>query len=179
MQGLSTWQHTATCAPYFAATAAFPRFDFARYRQRNQPVSVRCVVTPQSPADTAVSAEAMPSLPQPRADLLLEVGRRSVLVNGASKAPEHHTDQQLAPFACGMSGTPVEVPDARPCQLTGTLPTWLQGDLYRNGPGTFDIRTDSGRVFSVPHWCGRSCSLAVQLLLTNSARLSHRRIALA
>lgn len=36
--------------------------------------------------------------------------------------------------------------------VKGSLPPWLAGSLYRVGPGTFDIRTKNGGVFTVGHW---------------------------
>ena len=58
----------------------------------------------------------------------------------------------LQPFACGLTGTSVEVLEPRQCDVVGAVPSWLQGDLYRNGPGTFDVETNSGSMYSIAHW---------------------------
>ena len=55
----------------------------------------------------------------------------------AQSKQHEHGDQQ--PFACGLTGTSAEVLEPRQCDVEGAIPSWLQGDLYRNGPGTWDI----------------------------------------
>ncbi|KAJ3047274.1 hypothetical protein HK097_011693 [Rhizophlyctis rosea] len=59
------------------------------------------------------------------------------------------------PYIAGFSnGT--EQPDPIALTVQGTLPNWLKGSLYRNGPGIFDIeyedRHKNLKVFSVQHW---------------------------
>lgn len=153
MQSFATWERVISYAHGSLAKVVYPRAATSRCKRRRQRVVARCVVTSQSHSDSGVPVHTMPSLPQPRAALLAEIGRRILPAEAASTAAGHDTDQQLVAFACGMSGTPAEVQDPQSCQVEGNLPSWLQGDLYRNGPGTFDIRTDNGKVFSVPHWC--------------------------
>ena len=100
----------------------------------------------------------MPTLPEPPRHLLAEVGRRAVphrssakeLASGDPASKPAHSD--LPSFACGLTGTSVEVLDATPCQIEGTVPDWLEGDLLRNGPGTWDIETKSGQIYSLAHW---------------------------
>lgn len=99
----------------------------------------------------------MSTLPEPPRHLLSELGRRAKgdahQSSGAAKAAgaQHHMPD-LQPFACGLTGTSVEVLEPRQCDIEGTVPSWLQGDLYRNGPGTFDVDTSSGSVYSIAHW---------------------------
>ena len=151
MHSFWTRCHGAVCTYKLPASSPLSDKTYARTRSTELP-RARCLVRPQSTVDLDAPSAKMPAVHQPPAHLLPEIGRRSVLLNGASKGAVQATDQKLAPFACGMSGTPVEVPDARPCRVHGSFPQWLRGDLYRNGPGTFDIRTDAGQVFSIPHW---------------------------
>lgn len=42
----------------------------------------------------------------------------------------------------------------RPLQLKvkGDLPDWVEGRLYRNGPGVFDIATARGKTVHIDHW---------------------------
>ncbi|KAL3141623.1 hypothetical protein ABBQ32_004860 [Trebouxia sp. C0010 RCD-2024] len=107
----------------------------------------------------APRAEPMSTLPEPPRHLLSELGRRAKgdahQSSGAAKAAgaQHHMPD-LQPFACGLTGTSVEVLEPRQCDIEGTVPSWLQGDLYRNGPGTFDVDTSSGSVYSIAHWFG-------------------------
>lgn len=112
----------------------------------------------QAPAPTR---DPMSTLTEPPRHLLSEVGIRTkgdahqsskvCTVDGTQEqmASEH---SDLQPFACGLTGTSVEVLDPRQCGVEGAIPSWLQGDLYRNGPGTFDIETKSGSVYSIAHW---------------------------
>ena len=100
----------------------------------------------------------MPSLPEPPRQLLPELGRRAV--GRSSTAKQLASDgsvtapalADLPPFACGLTGTSVEVLEPRRCEVEGSVPSWLEGDLYRNGPGVWDVETKGGQVFSLPHW---------------------------
>lgn len=102
----------------------------------------------------------MSILPEPPRRLLSEIGRRANGDAHQSSGPatvlgsQHHMPEagNLQPFACGLTGTSVEVLEPRQCDVEGNIPSWLQGDLYRNGPGTFDINTRSGSVYSIAHW---------------------------
>jgi len=60
--------------------------------------------------------------------------------------------EDLQPFACGMMGRSVEVLEPQSCEVQGVLPHWLQGQLYRNGPGVWDVETKCGETFSLAHW---------------------------
>jgi len=88
----------------------------------------------------------MPALlaPPPR-HFIHDIGQ--TVKDGASTGVE-----ELQPFACGMSGRSVEVLEPQSCEVLGMLPEWLQGQLYRNGPGMWDIQTKSGEMFSFAHW---------------------------
>ena len=99
----------------------------------------------------------MSLLSEPPRHLLSEIGRK--VKNGAHHSIEEPTVEgsqapvpDLQPFACGLTGTSVEVLEPRQCDVEGSIPSWLQGDLYRNGPGTFDVETKGGSVYSIAHW---------------------------
>ena len=150
----SSWpgQHGATNRHSLSASSTVSVI-YRPASPRRLPRRYRCFAKLQGALNLDVTPVTMPLLPQPQNGLLSDIGRRSVLSNDARKQADAAADQQLAPFACAMTGTPAEVPSARSCEMHGKLPDWLQGNLYRNGPGTFDIRTDGGQVYSIPHWC--------------------------
>lgn len=115
-------------------------------------------VTAQSRVQTlafAASRAKMPSLPEPPRHLLPELGRR---IAGRTDILKHTPQNgspapaDLPPFACGLTGTSVEVMEPRHCEIEGTVPLWLEGDLFRNGPGTWDVKTKGGETYSVAHW---------------------------
>lgn len=91
------------------------------------------------------SACIMPALVAPPRHCIPDVTRK---VKGESDA---HVED-LQPFACGMTGRSVEVLEPQSCEVQGTFPHWLQGQLYRNGPGVWDVETKSGETFSLAHW---------------------------
>ncbi|EGO04183.1 hypothetical protein SERLA73DRAFT_173618 [Serpula lacrymans var. lacrymans S7.3] len=37
-------------------------------------------------------------------------------------------------------------------QVTGTIPSYVSGTLYRTGPGGYQVKTDVGTTYSVDHW---------------------------
>ena len=106
--------------------------------------------------------EPMSTLPEPPRRLLSEIGLRTkadrhqsskaVAVDRTREQLPSAEQKDLQPFACGLMGTSVEVLEPRQCDVEGAIPSWLQGDLYRNGPGTFDVETNSGSVYSIAHW---------------------------
>ncbi len=112
------------------------------------------VVQTHSPITTR---GAMPSLSEPPRHLLPELGRKlfgntgslQQLPKNGSITPAH---ADLPPFACGLTGTSVEVLEPRLCDVEGTVPSWLEGNLFRNGPGVWDIETKGGQTYSVAHW---------------------------
>lgn len=87
----------------------------------------------------------MPALVAPPRHCIPDIGRK--LTGDASEAID-----ELQPFACGMSGRSIEVLEPQNCDVQGVIPDWLQGSLYRNGPGAWDIQTKSGETFSMSHW---------------------------
>lgn len=52
----------------------------------------------------------------------------------------------------GLTGKAATVRNAVACETVGKIPLWLEGSLYRNGPGIFDVTTKSGKTATVPHW---------------------------
>ena len=103
--------------------------------------------------------EPMSTLLEPPRHLLPELGRKlkaaqnstgAARLDGAQLKQHEQGDQQ--PFACALTGTSVEVLEPSQCDVEGTIPSWLEGDLYRNGPGTWDIETKNGSIYSLAHW---------------------------
>lgn len=88
----------------------------------------------------------MPALvaPPPR-HCIHDIGQK---VKGSASA----LVEEFQPFACGMSGRSVEILKPQSCEVVGILPEWLQGQLFRNGPGMWDMHTKSGEMFSFAHW---------------------------
>lgn len=64
--------------------------------------------------------------------------------------PERQDDKEW-PFVLGFENT-VETVNPTECEVTGTIPSWVNGVLYRAGPGKFDIERNDGSVFSFSHW---------------------------
>jgi hypothetical protein len=53
----------------------------------------------------------------------------------------------------GLTGKAQEAIEPLALRVTaGAIPAWLEGVLYRNGPGQFDVELQDGRSFTVPHW---------------------------
>ena len=42
--------------------------------------------------------------------------------------------------------TPVEM------KVTGHIPEYVRGVLYRTGPGSFTVPTNNGKIFQIQHW---------------------------
>lgn len=87
----------------------------------------------------------MPALVAPPRHCIPDITRK---VTGETDA----LVEDLQPFACGMTGRSVEVSEPQSCAVQGVFPHWLQGQLYRNGPGVWDVETKSGETFSLAHW---------------------------
>ncbi len=125
----------------------------AAYQSPSRPAT-HSVVQTHPPITTR---GAMPSLSEPPRHLLPELGRKLFGHTGSPKqlprngsiTPAH---ADLPPFACGLTGTSVEVLEPRRCDVEGTVPSWLEGNLFRNGPGVWDIETKGGQTYSVAHW---------------------------
>ena len=149
----SSWiqRHAGTARYELVLCAVLERPFVANKHRRSVAHCVRCSSGAQL-LDREVAPATMTSRMHPPKQFLSEIGRRSVPVNGTHQTAGSGVDQQLAPFACGMTGTPAEVCDPQPCDIVGNFPVWLSGNLYRNGPGTFDVRTKDGGVVSLAHW---------------------------
>ncbi|KAF8927535.1 carotenoid oxygenase [Dissophora ornata] len=55
------------------------------------------------------------------------------------------------PYAAGYDNCP-EVLVPTPLTVTGTIPPWLEGALYRSGPGSYDLKSESGKDVHIQHW---------------------------
>ena len=107
----------------------------------------------------ATLREPMPTLLQPPRQLLSEIGRKAQALARPStegtrdvRAQLEYPERDLEPFACALTGTSAEVLEPRHCDIEGIFPSWLHGDLFRNGPGTWDIETRNGSMYSLAHW---------------------------
>ncbi|ORY47688.1 hypothetical protein BCR33DRAFT_782784 [Rhizoclosmatium globosum] len=59
-------------------------------------------------------------------------------------------DDSKWPFiACMEDGT--QVSEETECQVSGVIPNWLEGQLYRTGPGIYEVNSD-GRTITLDHW---------------------------
>ncbi|KAJ3016211.1 UNVERIFIED_CONTAM: hypothetical protein HDU68_012364, partial [Siphonaria sp. JEL0065] len=65
-------------------------------------------------------------------------------------APALLSDDDKWPFTACMSDG-IEVPEPVECVVVGSIPTWLSGKLYRNGPGIYNVGTKERNV-SLHHW---------------------------
>ncbi|CAO3573040.1 unnamed protein product [Mortierella alpina] len=55
------------------------------------------------------------------------------------------------PYAAGYENCP-EVLEPIALRVSGNIPSWLEGVLYRSGPGTYDLKTESGKDIHIQHW---------------------------
>ncbi|KAJ5525497.1 Carotenoid oxygenase [Penicillium frequentans] len=61
--------------------------------------------------------------------------------------------------------TPVEL------SVTGNIPTYAAGTLYRTGPGKSQVETEDGQIFKLAHWFdGFSQTHRFQIIVTNDDR---------
>ena len=134
--------------------------DLLHSGQRQQPLCLHpsCCISKRHLSSKS-HRKVMTTLPAPPKHLLPDIGRKlHADVHRRAKDPSNDTAQvqkpahELQPFACGLTGTSVEVLEPKQCDVEGSVPSWLQGDLYRNGPGTWDIETKNGTTFSLAHW---------------------------
>jgi torulene dioxygenase len=65
--------------------------------------------------------------------------------------PKSESSSQLADFALGLANVQ-EIAEPQPATVAGNIPTWLNGKLYRIGPGTYDIKSKDGKTVSFAHW---------------------------
>eukprot|EP00158_Paraphelidium_tribonemae_P005034 Partr_v1_DN27125_c1_g1_i1_m15640 putative dioxygenase len=71
-----------------------------------------------------------------------------------TKAPPEYTDSKIYPYVAGFSNCE-ETPENTSCEISGTIPAWLSGVLYRAGPGIFDVSPAEGASkggYSFDHW---------------------------
>ncbi|KAG0052336.1 hypothetical protein BGZ83_002729 [Gryganskiella cystojenkinii] len=55
------------------------------------------------------------------------------------------------PFTAGYDDCP-EVLEPVSLTVKGAIPPWLEGALYRSGPGTYNIKSESGKEIKIQHW---------------------------
>ncbi|KAF9572140.1 hypothetical protein EC968_010226 [Mortierella alpina] len=55
------------------------------------------------------------------------------------------------PYAAGYENCP-EVLEPIALAVRGVIPSWLEGVLYRSGPGTYDLKAESGKDIHIQHW---------------------------
>ena len=69
---------------------------------------------------------------------------------GNAKVPKHFRDY---PNDAGFA----DVPETRtPIELrvTGIIPSYVRGVLYRTGPGSYTTPMNNGQIFRMQHWYG-------------------------
>ncbi|KAG0013304.1 hypothetical protein BGZ81_001092 [Podila clonocystis] len=69
----------------------------------------------------------------------------------AVEKPMEHASGKPWPYAAGYDNSP-EVLEPTPLTVKGTIPPWLEGALYRSGPGTYDLKSESGKDIKIQHW---------------------------
>eukprot|EP01119_Soliformovum_irregulare_P004203 TRINITY_DN15211_c0_g1_i1.p1 TRINITY_DN15211_c0_g1~~TRINITY_DN15211_c0_g1_i1.p1 ORF type:complete len:490 (-),score=143.09 TRINITY_DN15211_c0_g1_i1:18-1487(-) len=52
----------------------------------------------------------------------------------------------------GFQNIKKEIHDPIELEIKGNIPDWVQGSLYRNGPGIYDVKTNHGTTWRVGHW---------------------------
>lgn len=56
-------------------------------------------------------------------------------------------------YRLGFTNIKEELNENVSLEVRGSLPSWLSGSLYRNGPGIFEVpKKDGNGTFSIPHW---------------------------
>ncbi|KAG9287954.1 hypothetical protein G9A89_017549 [Geosiphon pyriformis] len=66
-----------------------------------------------------------------------------------------------------------ETPESVNLTVKGKFPEWLEGELYRNGPGTFEVpKKDSDEIFKFQHWF--DCSSQVHRFEIRDQVVSYR-----
>ncbi|KAG0251469.1 hypothetical protein DFQ27_008730 [Actinomortierella ambigua] len=55
------------------------------------------------------------------------------------------------PIAAGYENCP-EVVEPVTLKVKGAIPSWLEGSLYRSGPGNYDLKSDAGKDVHIQHW---------------------------
>ncbi|KAG0234625.1 hypothetical protein BGW42_006376 [Actinomortierella wolfii] len=55
------------------------------------------------------------------------------------------------PVAAGYENSS-ELTDPVVLTVKGEIPSWLEGSLYRSGPGNYDLKSDSGKEVHIQHW---------------------------
>ncbi|KAF9352746.1 hypothetical protein BGX26_009476 [Mortierella sp. AD094] len=62
-----------------------------------------------------------------------------------------NTDKSTKSYLAGYENCP-EVLKPTPLAVKGAIPPWLEGSLYRSGPGTWDLTSDDGNDVSFQSW---------------------------
>ncbi|KAG0341481.1 hypothetical protein BG004_006011 [Podila humilis] len=60
-------------------------------------------------------------------------------------------DEKAWPYAAGYDNS-TETPDSIQLAVTGSIPEWLEGVLFRSGPGSYDLKSASGKDVHIQHW---------------------------
>lgn len=63
----------------------------------------------------------------------------------------NNTQDDLLPLPKGFQTQP-QVLNPVDCKVTGKIPSYVQGVLYRAGPGTMHIDQVDGKRYEVQHW---------------------------
>ena len=68
--------------------------------------------------------------------------------NGTHKEVTHFKDW---PNDAGFADTP-ETRTPIELKVSSEIPDYVQGVLYRTGPGSYTIPMDNGQIFTIQHW---------------------------
>ncbi|KAF9978363.1 hypothetical protein BGZ73_002746 [Actinomortierella ambigua] len=69
--------------------------------------------------------------------------------NGSTTASSNGS--KTWPIAAGYENSP-EIPEPVTLKVQGAIPSWLEGSLYRSGPGNYDLKSESGKEVHIQHW---------------------------
>jgi torulene dioxygenase len=71
----------------------------------------------------------------------------TTMTNGTEKVKHYRDYPNDAGFGdINETRTPIEL------KVSGTIPEYVRGVLYRTGPGSFTTPMDNGQIFKVQHW---------------------------
>jgi carotenoid cleavage dioxygenase-like enzyme len=72
----------------------------------------------------------------------------TTLTNGSQQKVKHFNDY---PNDVGFSDIP-ETTTPIEMKVTGVIPDYVRGVLYRTGPGSYTTSLKNGKIFNIQHW---------------------------
>jgi carotenoid cleavage dioxygenase-like enzyme len=80
----------------------------------------------------------------------------TTLTNGSQQKVKHFNDY---PNDVGFSDIPETITPVE-MKVTGAIPDYVRGVLYRTGPGSYTTPLNNGKTFKIQHWYNPLFSLA-------------------